>query len=82
MGKRLTLRINPGATLLFTFIIMCASTISLLQVQSKINSKSFDFVIAEMQDATNLIKEGCLRKGSHMHHVKILECFQHQLPKI
>lgn len=56
MGKRLTLRINPGATLLFTFIIMCASTISLLQVQSKINSKSFDFVIAEMQDATNLKK--------------------------
>lgn len=56
MGKRLTLRIKPGATLLFTFIIMCASTISLLQVQSKINSKSFDFVIAEMQDATNLKK--------------------------
>lgn len=49
MGKRLSLKINPGATLGSTFVIVSANTISLLQVQSKINSKSFDFVIAETQ---------------------------------
>lgn len=56
MGKRLSLRINPEATLGSTFIIVSDDTISLLQVQSKINSKSFDFVTAETQDATNLKK--------------------------
>lgn len=69
MGKRLSLRINPGATLGSTFIVVSANTISLLQVQSKINSKSFDFVIAETQGATSLIKESCLERGSYMHHV-------------
>ena len=67
MGKRLSLRINPGATQGSTFIIVSANTISLLQVQSKINSKSFDFVIAETQGDTNLIKESCLEGGSCMH---------------
>jgi hypothetical protein len=52
MGKRLSLRINPGATL----IIVCTKTVSLFQVQSEINSKSFDFVIVKTQDATNLKK--------------------------
>lgn len=47
MGKKLSLRINPQATLGSTFVIVSANTISLLQVQSKINRKSFDFVIAE-----------------------------------
>lgn len=72
MGKRLSLRRNPGATVGSTFIIVSANTTSLLQVQSKINGKSFDFVIAETQDATNLIKEGCLERGSYVHHVKML----------
>lgn len=69
MGKRLSLRIiNPGATLGSTFIIVSANTISLLQVQSEINSKSFDFVIAEIQDTTNFIKEGYPERGRYMHH--------------
>ena len=71
MGKRLSLRINPGAMVGSTFIIVSTNTVSLLQVQSKINSKSFDFVIAETQGTTNLIKESCLERGSFMY-MKIL----------
>lgn len=56
MGKRLSLKINPGATRGSTFVIVSANTILSLQVQSKINSKSFDFEIAEMKDPTNLKK--------------------------
>lgn len=69
MGKGLSLRIiNPGATLGSTFIIISTNTISLLQVQSEINSKSFDFVIAEIQDTTYFIKEGYLERGSYLRH--------------
>lgn len=75
MGKRLNLRINPGATFRSTFIRVCANAVSLLQVQSKINSKSFDFVIPEVQDATNLIKDSCLKKGSYTPYMKITEKF-------
>lgn len=72
MGKRLSLRINPEATLGSTFITVPANTLSLLQVQREINIKSFDFVIAEIQDATNLIKGGCLERSNYMNHMKIL----------
>lgn len=69
MGKRLSLRIiNPGATVGSTFITVPANTTPLLQVQSEINSKSFDFVIAEMQDTTKFIKGSSLERGRGMCH--------------
>lgn len=60
MGKRLDLRINPGATQGSTFIIVLPTPYHYFRFKAKSIAKSFDFVIAETQGDTSLIKESCL----------------------